>query len=111
MQFRLDRLLTIGLFSVLASMAASCSGSSGSSGGSIPTPPVNRAPAPVHHVFVIVLENKNESTTFGKSSSAPYLAKTLPSIGAFVPYYYGIGHHSADNYIALISGQPPDSDT
>src|SRR3569833_167204 len=30
-------------------------------------------------------------------------------MGAFVPNYYGIGHHSLDNYIALVSGQPPNA--
>jgi hypothetical protein len=69
------------------------------------------APAPVGHVFVIVLENKNESSSFGLFSKAPYLSKTLTSMGAFVPNYYGIGHHSLDNYIAMISGQPPDAAT
>jgi hypothetical protein len=69
------------------------------------------APAPVGHVFIIVLENKNESSTFGWFSGAPYLSKTLTAMGAFVPNYYGIGHHSLDNYVAMVSGQPPDSDT
>jgi len=63
--------------------------------------------APVRHVFTIVLENESESSTFGPGSPAPYLATTLPSEGAFVPNYYGIGHFSNDNYIGMISGQPP----
>ncbi len=61
----------------------------------------------IRHVFVIVLENQPEATTFGPGSPAPYLASTLPSQGAFVPNYFGIGHHSNDNYIAMISGQAP----
>lgn len=69
------------------------------------------SPAPVGHVFIIVLENENGSTTFGSGSKAPYLAQTLVSEGAYIPNYYGIGHHSADNYIAMIGGQPPDSKT
>jgi hypothetical protein len=60
-----------------------------------------------HHVFVIVLENENASTTFGPGSPAPYLANTLTREGAFVPGYYGIGHNSLDNYIAMVSGQAP----
>jgi hypothetical protein len=63
--------------------------------------------ANVRHVFTIVLENESESTTFGPGSPAPYLSTTLPSEGAFVPNYYGVGHFSNDNYIAMISGQPP----
>ncbi len=65
----------------------------------------------VKHVFVIVLENEDEATTFGAASPAPYLAKTLVADGAFVPNYYGIGHNSLDNYIAMISGQAPDAAT
>src|SRR5581483_3554417 len=62
---------------------------------------------PVRHVFVIVLENESVSTTFGPNSPAPYLAKTLTAQGAYVPGYFGIGHESNDNYIAMISGQAP----
>jgi len=65
------------------------------------------ASAPVRHVFVIVLENENAATTFGPSSAAPYLAHTLTAAGAYVPGYYGTGHNSLDNYIAMISGQSP----
>jgi hypothetical protein len=61
----------------------------------------------VGHVFVIVLENENAATAFGPGSPAPYLSRTLTSEGAFVPGYYGIGHNSLDNYIAMISGQAP----
>jgi hypothetical protein len=66
-----------------------------------------KGPPPIRHVFVIVLENESASSTFGPNSPAPYLAKTLTSEGAFVPKYYGIGHASNDNYIAMISGQAP----
>ena len=62
---------------------------------------------PVRHVFVIVLENESASTTFGAGSPAPYLAQTLPAEGAYLPNYYGVGHNSNDNYIAMISGQAP----
>ena len=31
--------------------------------------------------------------------------------GAYVPNYYGIGHNSNDNYIAMISGQAPNAQT
>jgi hypothetical protein len=58
-------------------------------------------------VFIIVLENESAATTFGPSSPAPYLARTLTSEGAYVPQYHGIGHLSLDNYIAMISGQAP----
>jgi len=61
----------------------------------------------VHHVFVIVLENEGYAATFGQPASDPYLATTLPSEGAELVNYYGIGHASNDNYIALVSGQAP----
>jgi hypothetical protein len=62
---------------------------------------------PIRHVFIIVEENESASTTFAANSPAPYLARTLRSEGAYLPHYYGIGHESNDNYIALISGQAP----
>jgi phosphatidylinositol-3-phosphatase len=65
----------------------------------------------IRHVFVIVLENESAAVTFGADSPAPYLSHTLPSQGAFVPNYYGVGHSSLDNYIAMISGQAPNSST
>jgi phosphatidylinositol-3-phosphatase len=70
-------------------------------------PATAQAAPPVRHVFVIVLENEDAATTFGPGSPAPYLAQTLPAKGAFVPNYYGIGHNSLDNYLALVSGQAP----
>jgi phosphatidylinositol-3-phosphatase len=62
---------------------------------------------PIHHVFVIVLENESASTTFGPGSPAPYLSQTLRAQGAYLPNYYGVGHESNDNYIAMVSGQAP----
>jgi hypothetical protein len=62
---------------------------------------------PVRHVFVIVLENSGYTTTFGNPSADPYLAQTLPGAGALLRQYYGIGHASNDNYVAMISGQAP----
>src|SRR5690242_2225978 len=58
---------------------------------------------PVRHVFIIVLENENEATSFGAGAPSPYLAQTLPSMGVFVPNYYAVGHSSLDNYLAMIS--------
>jgi phosphatidylinositol-3-phosphatase len=65
---------------------------------------------PIHHVFMIVLENESASTTFGANSKAPYLAQTLRAEGAFLPQYHGTGHESNDNYIAMISGQAPNAE-
>ncbi len=63
-----------------------------------------RLPA-IKHVFVITLENETAINTFGPDTPAPYLAKTLVGQGAFLPQYYGTGHASLDNYIAMVSGQ------
>jgi hypothetical protein len=61
----------------------------------------------IHHVFVIVLENEDYESTFGDPSADPYLAQTLPAEGALLQDYYATGHESNDNYISLVSGQPP----
>jgi phosphatidylinositol-3-phosphatase len=62
---------------------------------------------PIKHVFVVIDENESEATSFGQASPAPYLSKTLVSKGAYLRSYYGIGHNSLDNYIAMVSGQAP----
>src|SRR3954464_13893061 len=69
------------------------------------------AAPPIKHVFTIVLENKGFDETFGPSSPAKYLSKTLPSQGALLRQYYGTAHHSLANYIAMVSGQSPTPDT
>jgi hypothetical protein len=69
--------------------------------------PAAAAPPPIKHVFVIVLENKGFDTTFGQNSQIPYLSQTLTSQGELLSQYYGIGHASLDNYIAMVSGQAP----
>ncbi len=63
-------------------------------------------PAKPGHVFIIVLENEGYHITFGSASPATYL-KGLAKQGALLPNYYGIGHYSLDNYLAMISGQAP----
>jgi phosphatidylinositol-3-phosphatase len=61
----------------------------------------------VRHVFVIVLENEDYASTFGEGAADPYLAQTLPSEGALLSEYFATGHESNDNYVSLVSGQPP----
>ncbi|MEY2436315.1 MAG: hypothetical protein QOF97_1151 [Acidimicrobiaceae bacterium] len=56
------------------------------------------------HVFTIVLENENFAASWSGPDS-PYL-QGLRARGAFADQYYGISHVSADNYIAMTSGQP-----
>jgi hypothetical protein len=63
----------------------------------------------IGHVFVIILENEGCNATFGTAAqnnpATQFLAKTLPSQGVLLSQYYGTGHVSLDNYIAMISGQ------
>src|SRR3954447_15357868 len=66
---------------------------------------------PIKHVFVIVLENKDYDQSFGPSSPAPYLAKTLTAQGQLLRQYYGTSHVSLGNYITMISGLAPNPDT
>jgi phosphatidylinositol-3-phosphatase len=75
------------------------------------TPASGVTPPRIRHVFILILENENASVTFGSNPPAPYLAQTLPAQGALLTNYYGIGHASLDNYIALVSGQAPNQKT
>ncbi len=61
----------------------------------------------IQHVWMIVLENKGYESTFGEPAADPYLAQTLPAQGALLENYYATGHESNDNYVSLVSGQPP----
>ena len=78
-----------------------------------PTAGAQAAPGPstttphIGHVFVLVLENEGYAATFGDPLADPYLASTLPSKGALLTQYFGTGHESNDNYVAMISGQAP----
>ncbi len=103
--------LALSLVAAVAVLLAACSSGSTSSPTtttSRPSTTVGTTGLPaIHHVFVIVLENEGYDVTFGHPSDDPYLASTLPASGALLTEYYGIGHNSNDNYIALISGQAP----
>src|SRR3981081_3792768 len=72
------------------------------------TQPVFKPPK-IRHVFVIVLENQGYAATFGTPGADPYLAQTLPAQGALLENYYATGHASNDNYISMVSGQPPNA--
>src|SRR5205085_4709894 len=60
------------------------------------------------HVFTIVLENENYDATWNTPAAGggPTYLQSLRSQGVFADHYYGISHVSADNYIAMTSGQP-----
>ena len=92
----------------------SCGGGGGARASAAEASASSNLPAGVpqiKHLFVIVLENENAETTFGANPPAPYLGTTLRETGAYIPNYYGIGHESLDNYIAMVSGQPPNPQT
>jgi hypothetical protein len=59
------------------------------------------------HVFVIVIENESYDATWGPNSVATYLNGTLRPKGALATQFYGSSHVSADNYMAMTSGQTP----
>jgi hypothetical protein len=71
----------------------------------------NSSTPPIKHVWFIILENKSYDATFTGLNNNTYLWKTLPSQGTLLTNYYGTGHYSLDNYIALASGQAPQADT
>ena len=100
-------LAAIGAAALLAGTAVGLARPAGGAPLATSAPPVPH----VNHVFVIVLENENAKTTFGPNTAAPYLAHTLRRQGAFLPNYYAIGHESLDNYIAMVSGQAPNTQT
>jgi phosphatidylinositol-3-phosphatase len=64
---------------------------------------------PVKHVFVIMLENESYGSAFGDPSAFPYLAGTLVKRGVLLRNYYATGHDSNDNYVSIVSGQPPNT--
>ncbi len=69
--------------------------------------PASRHLPPIRHVFVIMLENESYGSSFGDPAADPYLARTLRRRGILLENYYATGHASADNYISIVSGQPP----
>ncbi|GAA0724786.1 alkaline phosphatase family protein [Dokdonella soli] len=97
---------------MLARLVFTCSAGALALGGCASTSTPKTAVGPrVGHVFVIVLENEPFERTFGKDSPAPYLAHELTAKGALLRQYFGIGHNSLDNYVAMISGQAPNAAT
>jgi hypothetical protein len=69
--------------------------------------PANSAQGLIKHILVIDLENENYGTTFGPSSPAVYLNKTLLNQGELIVNYFATSHVSLGNYISQVSGQEP----
>ncbi len=68
-------------------------------------------PGKIKHVWLIILENKSYDATFTGLNRNTYLWRTLPRQGVLVKNYYGTGHSSFDNYLALVSGQATQPDS
>ena len=68
-------------------------------------------PGRIKHVWLIILENKSYDATFTGLNNNTYLWQTLPSQGVLLKNYYGTGHFSLDNYVAMVSGQATQPDT
>jgi phosphatidylinositol-3-phosphatase len=101
-----------GLLAAAAAVAAlplavAGAGAASATGASHPAfqPPL------IKHVWVIELENEGFNQSFGDPSADPYLATTLPRMGALLTNYFAVGHDSLDNYIAQVTGQAPDPAT
>jgi phosphatidylinositol-3-phosphatase len=72
-------------------------------------PAKTKAAAPPH-VFMIVLENESYSESYQHNPN-PWLGSKLQKQGTLLTRYYATGHFSLDNYISMVSGQAPNTDT
>ena len=109
-------LLAAAVFLLVLAACTSTAGRAGPGTGTAGTWAGSGSAAPgglraVRHVWVIGLENQGYAQSFGTPSADPYLARTLPRMGALLENYYAIGHSSAANYVAQVSGQAPDLGT
>ena len=71
-------------------------------------------PKPKHqvgHVFVIALSTPSYEDAWGTASKADYLDGTLKKHGVFLGGYETLGSTELPDYLAMVSGQGPNSDT
>ncbi|MDX6664851.1 MAG: hypothetical protein QOG68_1057 [Solirubrobacteraceae bacterium] len=73
--------------------------------------PAAPKPSKVRHVFVVALTGTGVEPTFGDASPASYLAKELRPKGTLLDNYVPLDNADLTNYLALVSGQPPNADT
>jgi hypothetical protein len=80
----------------------------------VPHPPAVAAPVTAvphfDHIVVVYLENEDAAATFEDPTAAPNLA-ALRKQGSYLPQYFGVGHDSLDNYLALFGGEEPTAAT
>jgi phosphatidylinositol-3-phosphatase len=84
-----------------------------SAGASAPTTTTtpSSTPSPVKHVFVIALTTDSYRAAFGRGSVAHYLNGTLRRRGTLLSGYRSLGDTELPDYLAMISGQAPNTDT
>ena len=75
-----------------------------------PTTPTT-ASHPVKHVFVIALTTTSYHAAFGPGSVAHYLNGKLRRRGTLLSGYRTLGDAELPDYLAMISGQAPNTDT
>jgi hypothetical protein len=66
---------------------------------------------PVKHVFVIALSTSSYAAAWGPHSAAQYLNGTLRKRGTLLSGYQSLGPSALPDYLAMVSGQSPNSDT
>jgi len=88
------------------------------SGGTQKKPASNTKPttpsstSKVKHVFLIALTGPGYDATFGQgAAAAPYLNQQLKAQGELLSGYHALPGSDLPNYIAMISGQPPNAQT
>jgi phosphatidylinositol-3-phosphatase len=99
-----------------SSAAPSSAGSSGSTPASSPASTTSsttqaKAASQVKHIFVIALSSTDYRATWGSSSVAHYLNRTLRPKGTLLSGYRTLGPAELPDYLAMISGQAPNPDT
>jgi hypothetical protein len=77
----------------------------------LPELPEEAGLPPVQHVFVIMLADHDFEETYGPTSTATYMSKTLPEKGELLSNYYAVTTGDLANEIALLSGQGPNPAT
>ena len=99
------------LLAVVAGVALAPTAAPAATGAADPTAQVGIAPGKIKHVWLIIMENKSYDASFSGLNKNTYLWQTLPKQGALLKQYYGTGHFSQDNYLSMVSGQGPLTDT
>jgi hypothetical protein len=99
-------------FAPAAVQASTGTGDTSSGGGQTKKPATTTKPTlgRVKHVFVISLASPGYDASFGTASKMPYLS-SLRSQGELLDGYSLVSSSALPNYIAMTSGQPPNTAT